>query len=248
MIEHAKEGALLELTTKRSNFWYILPIVLGLLGGVIAYFVLRKSDSKKAKICLIIGFGISAVWIGTIANSGTNETNSKVATTEKNEEQRAEEVKVDEKETAKLISDEEMDARFAEMEKRLAELEAQEETDKLVSDEEMDRRLAELESFDPLLVQSAKENIPGMQELPREVLKQCKAVKSLSEYQTFAVALVIMSEDMVEVLNGIDATLILLELGGYDKHPEVGPLIKETRSLAVETGDCIDDLLSRYGN
>jgi len=76
----------LELTTKRSNFWYILPLVLGLLGGIIAYFVLRKSDSKKAKICLIIGIGISAVWTGAIASSSTSEINSKVPTVEKNKE------------------------------------------------------------------------------------------------------------------------------------------------------------------
>ena len=76
----------MELTTKRSNFWYILPLVLGLLGGIIAYFVLRKSDSKKAKICLIIGIGISAVWTGAIASSSTSEINSKVPTVEKNNE------------------------------------------------------------------------------------------------------------------------------------------------------------------
>lgn len=108
----------MELTTKRSNFWYILPLVLGLGGGILAYFVLRASDSKKAKICLIIGIGISVVWTGAIASSGTSETNSKVigkwTTTEKNEEQRAEEVKVDvtEKDTSKLVSKEEMDRRL----------------------------------------------------------------------------------------------------------------------------------------
>jgi len=30
------------VNTPRSYAWYLLPIVLGLLGGVIAYFVLRK--------------------------------------------------------------------------------------------------------------------------------------------------------------------------------------------------------------
>jgi len=48
--------------SNRSNFWYLLPIVFGLAGGIfgivgglIAYLVLRKSDPKKGKYCLIIG-------------------------------------------------------------------------------------------------------------------------------------------------------------------------------------------------
>jgi len=33
----------------RSSWWYLLPILLGILGGLIAYFVLRKDDPKLAK-------------------------------------------------------------------------------------------------------------------------------------------------------------------------------------------------------
>ena len=43
------------IPTERSKFWYLLPIVFGIVGGLIAYLVLRKSDSKKARNCLIIG-------------------------------------------------------------------------------------------------------------------------------------------------------------------------------------------------
>jgi len=32
-----------------------VPILFGLVGGVIGYFALRKDDPKKAKNCLIIG-------------------------------------------------------------------------------------------------------------------------------------------------------------------------------------------------
>lgn len=39
----------------RSNWWFLLPIFLGLIGGVIAYFVLRNSDPPKAKNCLYLG-------------------------------------------------------------------------------------------------------------------------------------------------------------------------------------------------
>ncbi len=45
----------------RSNWWFLLPILFGLIGGIIAYFVLRGDDPKKAKNCLYLGlilFGI----------------------------------------------------------------------------------------------------------------------------------------------------------------------------------------------
>jgi len=39
----------------RSRWWYLVPILFGLVGGIIGYFALRKDDPKKAKNCLIIG-------------------------------------------------------------------------------------------------------------------------------------------------------------------------------------------------
>ncbi|MFB5597832.1 MAG: hypothetical protein ACE5RJ_02290 [Nitrosopumilaceae archaeon] len=38
-----------------SYAWIILSIVIGLVGGIIAYFVLKKHDKKVAEICLVIG-------------------------------------------------------------------------------------------------------------------------------------------------------------------------------------------------
>ena len=102
--------------------------------------------------------------------------------------------------------------------------------------------------FDPLLVASAKENIPNLQEMAKVVLEKCRDVNSYSDYQVFALALAANKEIMLENLYGITAILMALELEGYDEHPEVGPLIKETRSLQLEASYCIDDLLMRYGN
>jgi len=41
--------------TRRSAWWYLLPILFGIIGGVIAYFVIKQDDPIKAKNCLKIG-------------------------------------------------------------------------------------------------------------------------------------------------------------------------------------------------
>lgn len=50
----------------RSNFWFLLPIFLSIIGGIIAYFVLRHDDPKKAKNCLYLGIILQV--IGLLAN------------------------------------------------------------------------------------------------------------------------------------------------------------------------------------
>jgi uncharacterized membrane protein YeaQ/YmgE (transglycosylase-associated protein family) len=47
----------------RSNWWFLLPILLGLIGGIIAYFVLRNDDAKKAKNCLYLGLVLFVIGI-----------------------------------------------------------------------------------------------------------------------------------------------------------------------------------------
>jgi len=46
------------VTEKRSNFWYLAPILFSIFGGVVAFFILRKPDPSKAKNCLAIGIGL----------------------------------------------------------------------------------------------------------------------------------------------------------------------------------------------
>jgi signal peptidase len=53
---------------KRSPLWYELPLAFSIIGGIIAYFAIRKDDPKKARNCLIIsGFlliFVVVLWIG----------------------------------------------------------------------------------------------------------------------------------------------------------------------------------------
>jgi 4-hydroxybenzoate polyprenyltransferase len=50
----------------RSNAWYLLPVFLGVIGGIIAFFILRHDDPRKAKNCLYLG--IVLMIIGIIFN------------------------------------------------------------------------------------------------------------------------------------------------------------------------------------
>jgi len=53
----------LEPEKQRSNWWYLLPIFFGIIGGIIAYFAIRKDDRIKAKKCLYLGLILLAVGI-----------------------------------------------------------------------------------------------------------------------------------------------------------------------------------------
>jgi len=47
----------------RSNWWYLLPIFFGIIGGIIAYFAIRKDDRIKAKKCLYLSLILLAIGI-----------------------------------------------------------------------------------------------------------------------------------------------------------------------------------------
>src|SRR5215216_4691810 len=44
----------------RSRLWYLFPVFLGVIGGLIAYFILRDSNSAMASNTLWIGIILSA--------------------------------------------------------------------------------------------------------------------------------------------------------------------------------------------
>ena len=48
---------------KRSNAWFLLPIFFGIIGGIIAFFVIRQDDPAKAKNCLYLGIVLMVVGI-----------------------------------------------------------------------------------------------------------------------------------------------------------------------------------------
>ena len=49
---------------KRSIAWYALPVILSIIGGIIAFFILRHDDETKAKNCLWLGISLFAFYVG----------------------------------------------------------------------------------------------------------------------------------------------------------------------------------------
>jgi 4-amino-4-deoxy-L-arabinose transferase-like glycosyltransferase len=47
----------------RSKWWYLLPIFLGVIGGVIAWVAIKSHDRKLAKNCLILGISLVVIEI-----------------------------------------------------------------------------------------------------------------------------------------------------------------------------------------
>ncbi|MEO9277252.1 MAG: hypothetical protein ABI340_05695 [Nitrososphaera sp.] len=46
---------------RRSSFWFLLPIFFNVIGGVIAYFVIKEDDPGKAKNCLYLGIILAVI-------------------------------------------------------------------------------------------------------------------------------------------------------------------------------------------
>lgn len=47
---------------KKNPFWYALPLIFSIFGGIVAYFILRKEDPSTAKTCLWIGIFLLAFY------------------------------------------------------------------------------------------------------------------------------------------------------------------------------------------
>jgi|TARA_B100001971_G_C17891797_1_gene383405 uncharacterized membrane protein len=53
----------MEEGTRRSNWWYLAPLLGGIIGGVCAYFALKKDDHQKAKKCLYLGIIMTVIGV-----------------------------------------------------------------------------------------------------------------------------------------------------------------------------------------
>ena len=50
--------------------WYLLPVFLSILGGVIAYLILRSKDPALAKRTLLLGVALFAALLAAIVALG----------------------------------------------------------------------------------------------------------------------------------------------------------------------------------
>jgi hypothetical protein len=54
-------------TKRRSRWWFLLPILFHIIGGFIAYFIVKDDDPKLAKNCLYLGIILIAIQIAFVA-------------------------------------------------------------------------------------------------------------------------------------------------------------------------------------
>jgi len=48
----------------RSWVWFLLPVFVQVIGGLIAYYALRLDEPRMAKDCLYIGITLTAINVG----------------------------------------------------------------------------------------------------------------------------------------------------------------------------------------
>ncbi len=60
-----------ETTQKPSAFWFALPIILGIVGGIIMYVKLRDRDAEYAKWGMIVGIVQTVIAVVSVGSSGT---------------------------------------------------------------------------------------------------------------------------------------------------------------------------------
>ncbi len=51
---------------RRSKWWFLLPIFLHAVGGIMAFFVLREDDARTARNCLYLGLSLTALMLGPL--------------------------------------------------------------------------------------------------------------------------------------------------------------------------------------
>jgi hypothetical protein len=59
-----------------SGAWWLLPILFGLLGGLVAWLVNRRADPRTARTMLLVGLAISVVLVILRAAAGTTTNTS----------------------------------------------------------------------------------------------------------------------------------------------------------------------------
>jgi len=55
------------MAQQRSRWWYLVPLLLAIVGGVVAYFALRRDDPRLARNCLVLGIALTVVSVAVQA-------------------------------------------------------------------------------------------------------------------------------------------------------------------------------------
>ena len=63
----------MDINEKPSALWYVLPIFLGMLGGLISYVATRRNNLLMACDCMALGFVSTGVWIFKLSAIGLQQ-------------------------------------------------------------------------------------------------------------------------------------------------------------------------------
>lgn len=55
---------------RESLLWFLLPIFLGWIGGVLGYFLVKGKDPDRANYIFLVGLGVSVLVVGTLIGIG----------------------------------------------------------------------------------------------------------------------------------------------------------------------------------
>lgn len=47
----------------RSNWWYLLPILFGFIGGIIGFFAIKSNDKEKAVNLIMVGIAVTVIQV-----------------------------------------------------------------------------------------------------------------------------------------------------------------------------------------
>ena len=246
--ERSISNTLKKSTTKKtSNFWYLLPIFLGIIGGVIAYFVLRNSDSRKARNCLLIGIAILILGIVILAaaySTMTDEQREQFAAEREKEKLQKEVEKREAEEVRKLQEEKALDekqssANVIQMEPGVVynvPVTNQEKTQDKIENTE-DKKKLDTEDIQTI--------ITGFESYNKSVkilLDMCGDVESETDFRLLGSLMAESGDSFLENTSNFGAVRNKLMAEGYGENPVLGPLMNESETLVELMSTCMEIL------
>jgi hypothetical protein len=228
---------------KKSSKWYLLPIFLSIVGGITAYLVLRGSDPKKARNCLILGIIVLIIpFAFVIIVSATYSSN--IAPEERQQFDERQESKALQKKIDKAQQE------IEEASKNIASpLPTSGSNGAYANDDRRDEYV--VNKYDSKLsAEELQTVISGFESYNKSVkilLDGCVNVETETDFRLLGLLIAEYGNEFLENTTGYGAVRNKLIDEGYGEHPELGPLMNKTVMLIDQMTTCMDVLAWEFG-